>query len=161
MTDNYYEKLGELVIGSRLRRLSERFVLDIGNIYKNKNIDFEPGWFHIMYLLSENKRMSITQIADILNVSHPSVIQVVRVMEMKNIVSAHTDTTDSRKRMLELTTDGRKLLKRIIPIWDEINELITNFLAESEHSKNILKGIKEIEDNLEKKSLSERMKENR
>ncbi|NJK95340.1 MAG: hypothetical protein HC905_10870 [Bacteroidales bacterium] len=56
MNNNYYEKLGELVIASRLRRLSERFVLDIGNIYKSRNIDFEPGWFHIMFLLSENKK---------------------------------------------------------------------------------------------------------
>jgi DNA-binding MarR family transcriptional regulator len=157
MNENYYEKLGELVIASRLRRLSERFILEMGNIYKSQNIDFEPGWFHIMYLLSENTKMSITQISETLNVSHPSVIQVVKVLEKKNIVCTNIDETDNRRRILELTENGKTLLKKIQPIWSEIDKQMANFLAEGEYSKNFLNGITEIEENLEKKSMVERL----
>ena len=157
MSDNYYEKLGQLVLGSRLRKLSERLMLEMGNIYKSRNIDFEPGWFHIMYLLSENEKMSITQISDMLQVSHPSVIQVVGVLDKRDIVKISLDSSDKRKRMVELSDHGNRLLLQIQPVWDEINEMMIAFLSEGEFSPGLLKAIAEIENNMDTKSLVERM----
>lgn len=157
MSDNYYEKLGQLILGSRLRKLSERLMLEMGNIYKSKNIEFEPGWFHIMYLLSENEKMSITQISEMLQVSHPSVIQVVGVLEKRDIVKISVDFNDKRKRMVELSDNGASLLERIKPVWNEIDQMMIAFLSEGEYSRNILNAITEIEKNLDAKPLSERM----
>jgi DNA-binding MarR family transcriptional regulator len=157
MSDNYYEKLGQLILGSRLRKLSERLMLEMGNIYKSRNIEFEPGWFHIMYLLSENEKMSITQISEMLQVSHPSVIQVVGVLEKRDIVKISIDSSDKRKRMVELSDNGISLLERIKPVWNEIDQMMITFLSEGEYSMNILNAITEIEKNLEAKPLSERM----
>lgn len=157
MSDNYYEKLGQLVLGSRLRKLSERLMLEMGNIYKSRGIEFEPGWFHIMYLLSENEKMSITQISEMLQVSHPSVIQVVGVLEKRDIVKISIDSNDKRKRMVELSENGTSLLERIKPVWNEIDQMMIAFLLEGEYSRNILNAITEIENNLEAKPLSERM----
>ena len=157
MSDNYYEKLGQLVLGSRLRKLSERLMLEMGNIYKSRNIEFEPGWFHIMFLLSENEKMSITQISEMLQVSHPSVIQVVGVLEKRDIVKISIDSNDKRKRMVELSENGTSLLERIKPIWNEIDQMMIAFLSEGEYSRNILNAITEIEKNMEAKPLSERM----
>lgn len=157
MSDNYYEKLGQLILGSRLRKLSERLMLEMGNIYKSKNIEFEPGWFHIMYLLSENEKMSITQISEMLQVSHPSVIQVVGVLEKRDIVKISVDFNDKRKRMVELSENGKSLLERIKPVWNEIDQMMIAFLSEGEYSRNILNAITEIEKNLDAKPLSERM----
>lgn len=157
MSDNYYEKLGQLILGSRLRKLSERLMLEMGNIYKSKSIEFEPGWFHIMYLLSENEKMSITQISEMLQVSHPSVIQVVGVLEKRDIVKISVDLNDKRKRMVELSENGKSLLERIKPVWNEIDQMMIAFLSEGEYSRNILNAITEIEKNLDAKPLSERM----
>ena len=157
MSDNYYEKLGQLILGSRLRKLSERLMLEMGNIYKSRNIEFEPGWFHIMYLLSENEKMSITQISEMLQVSHPSVIQVVGVLEKRDIVKISIDTNDKRKRMVELSDNGISLLERIKPVWNEIDQMMIAFLSEGEYSRNILNAITEIEKNLDAKPLSERI----
>jgi len=157
MIDNYYEKLGQLILGSRLRKLSERLMLEMGNIYKSRNIEFEPGWFHIMYLLSENEKMSITQISEMLQVSHPSVIQVVGVLEKRDIVKISIDSNDKRKRMIELSEIGSSLLERIKPVWNEIDQMMIAFLSEGEYSRNILNAITEIEKNLDAKPLSERM----
>lgn len=157
MNDNYYEKLGQLILGSRLRKLSERLMLEMGTIYKSKNIEFEPGWFHIMYLLAENEKMSITQISDMLQVSHPSVIQVVGVLEKRDIVKISIDSNDKRKRMVELSDNGTSLLELIKPIWKEIDQMMIAFLSEGNFSQNILLAITEIENNLDTKSLSARM----
>ena len=157
MSDNYYEKLGQLILGSRLRKLSERLMLEMANIYKSRGIEFEPGWFHIMYLLSENEKMSITQISDVLQVSHPSVIQVIGVLEKRDIVKISIDSNDKRKRMVELSVIGSCLLERIKPVWNEIDQMMIAFLSEGEFSPHLLKAIAEIENNLEAKPLSERM----
>ncbi|HAQ19030.1 MAG TPA: hypothetical protein DCR40_07340 [Prolixibacteraceae bacterium] len=157
MSDNYYEKLGQLILGSRLRKLSERLMLEMGNIYKNRNIEFEPGWFHIMYLLSENEKMSITQISDMLQVSHPSVIQVVGILEKNDIVKISLDPTDKRKRMIELSDNGTRLLMQIKPVWSKIDQMMAEFLSEGEFSRNILNAITEIEKNLDARPLAERM----
>jgi len=157
MSNNYYEKLGQLILGSRLRKLSERLMLEMGNIYKSRNIEFEPGWFHIMYLLSENEKMSITQISEMLQVSHPSVIQVIGVLEKRDIVKISVDSNDKRKRMVELSDNGKSLLERIKPVWNEIDQMMIAFLSEGEYSRNILNAITEIEKNLDAKPLSERM----
>lgn len=157
MSENYYEKLGQLILGSRLRKLSERLMLEMGIIYKSRNIEFEPGWFHIMYLLSENEKLSVTQISEILQVSHPSVIQVVGVLEKKDIVTISPDLNDKRKRMIELSEHGKELLIQIQPLWNMIDQMMAEFLQEGEYSRNILNAVTEIENNLYAKSLSERM----
>lgn len=157
MVENYYQKLGALVLGSRLRKLSERLLNEVGNIYRNRNIDFEPGWFHIMYLLNENERLSVTQISDILQVSHPSVIQSIGVLESKGIIDISKDKKDKRKRMIELSESGKSLLIEILPMWNRIDEMMNAFLAEGEFSRNILKAADEIEILLDQKNLSERL----
>lgn len=154
---NYYEELGVLVLGSRLRRMSERMLAEIAGIYKSKGIDFEPGWFHILYLLNENGEMSIMEISETLKMSHPSVIQVSRVLEKKEVVAAFPGKQDKRKRTLKLTTKGKKLLEQIIPIWDEIQTVITGVLNEGEHSKVLLEAISELEVNLNKRGLVARI----
>ncbi len=154
---NYYEELGVLVLGSRLRRMSERMLSEIAGIYKSKGIDFEPGWFHVLYLLNENTEMSITEISERLSMSHPSVIQVTRVMEKNEVVVAFPGKKDKRKRTLKLTTKGEKLLKQIIPVWEEIQQATTDLLNDGEHSNVLLEAISELETNLNKRGLVERI----
>lgn len=157
MNENYYQKLGALVLGSRLRKLSERLLFEVGNIYRNREIDFEPGWFHIMYLLDENECLSVTQLSDILQVSHPSVIQSIGVLESKGIVKISKDKKDKRRRMIELSDNGKSILTEIQPVWKRIDEMMNQFLAEGEFSRNILNAADEIDKLLDEKNLSDRM----
>lgn len=158
LKENYYQTLGALVLGSRLRKLSDRLLAEVGNIYKQRNLDFEPGWFHIMYLLNEFDRLSVTEISEILQISHPSVIQSIGVMEAKGIIELSKDKKDKRKRIIELSETGKKLLVEIQPVWARINVMMNDFLAEGEHSKNLLKAVSEIETQLDRKNLSDRLK---
>lgn len=161
MKTGYYALLGELVLGSRFRKISERILLEIGSIYKSLNIEFEPGWFHILYLLDENETLSVTEISDTLQVSHPSVIQVVKVLENRALVSTTTDKTDKRKRLVKLTAGGTELLSKIKPLWNDIRAVVAALLEEGTDSAKLLSGITQLEENLDRKSLVERMELNR
>ncbi len=153
---NYYQQLGELVLASRLRKVSERILQEIAEVYKSKGIEFEPGWFHILYLLHLNKELSITQIAEILQMAHPSVIQVSKVMLSKELIAAYPGKEDKRKRMLALSTKGEKLVDKLLPVWEKIQQSIQQVLHEGEFSSKLFEAFDEIESNLNMKSLAER-----
>ncbi len=154
MITNYYKELGELVLASRLRKVSERLLTEISEVYKSKDIDFEPGWFHILYLLHNEPEMSIMQIAEVLQVAHPSVIQVSKVMEKNGIIEAYPGKEDKRKRMLALSPKGKDLTDKLLPEWDKIQKAIAQMLHEGEFSSKLFSALDEIENNLNAKSLA-------
>ena len=53
---NFYEELGYLVLGSRMRRLSEAFLSEINKTYQSAGISFDASWFPVFYLLSKKSR---------------------------------------------------------------------------------------------------------
>lgn len=159
MTSNYYEQLGTLVISSRLRKLAERMLAEISEVYKSHQVDFEPGWFHVLYLLSQNQEMAITQVSETLQVAHPSVIQVAKVMEGKGLVHAFQSKQDKRKRMLILTEKGADLVQIVQPIWQKIQQALAQLLAEGEYSKILFSAMDELEANLNHKALHKRILE--
>ena len=55
------KQLGSLAFASRLKRISDRMMADGGRIYASQNISFEPRWFPIFYLLSEEPPMPLTE----------------------------------------------------------------------------------------------------
>jgi DNA-binding MarR family transcriptional regulator/predicted GNAT family acetyltransferase len=114
------KQLGELALGSRMRRLSERFVQDVSLLYKEQDIDFEPRWFPLYYMLHEHSPMSIVEIAKQLGVTHPAVNQMASEMIKAGMVEALKDENDKRKRLLILTPEARELYGKLKPIWDDI-----------------------------------------
>ena len=59
----FYRQTGELIFGTRLKRLSDRFLMDVARIYKTLDIPFVIGWFPLFYLLNEQGTLSVTEIA--------------------------------------------------------------------------------------------------
>ena len=49
-----YKKTGVLLFGTRLKRLSDKFLSDLSKIYKDEDIRFEAGWFPVFYLLDSH-----------------------------------------------------------------------------------------------------------
>ena len=55
---NFYQDLGFLVFGSRLKRLGDTFINDINRIYKDHKIPFDASWFPVFYILYETLLVS-------------------------------------------------------------------------------------------------------
>src|SRR5687767_4523610 len=103
-------QLGELAMGSRLKRLSDMIMQDGKEIYKSQGIDFEPRWFLIYYQLMEKSPLSITQLAELVGISHSAVNQLASEMLKAGLIRVASQDKDKRKRMLELSAKGRELL---------------------------------------------------
>ena len=85
----FYREAGELIFGSRLKRISERFLMDVSKIYKSLNIPFEVSWFPLFYLLNERGKLSVTEIARELEITHSAVSQLVTILQKKKLIPFH------------------------------------------------------------------------
>ena len=97
---SFYESLGYLVFGSRLRRLSEAFLSDVNKIYHTHKLKFDASWFPVFYILSRKQAVSIRDISNELNISHSAVSQLVSSLQQKGLVRTTTHTGDARKKVL-------------------------------------------------------------
>lgn len=152
-----YNQVGKIALGSRLRRLSEYLTEEAYNVYRLYDIDLQPKWFPVFYVLSQGQEKSISTIANEIGHSQPSVSKIVREMAKKGIVVESKDDTDKRKNVVSLTEQGREMTHKIEYQYKDVNIVIENALAET--NANLWHAIEEWEYLLAQKSLFKRVQE--
>jgi DNA-binding MarR family transcriptional regulator len=151
---NLYQSLGYLVLGSRLRRLSEAFLAEINRVYQNEGIDFDASWFPVFYLLSKNDALSIKELSEQIEVSHPAASQLITNLKSRGLVTSATCTDDGRRQLVTLTDSGRALLKQILPVWDAISQAMTQLVDNDAVSQQLLPAITAVENTFRSSNLS-------
>jgi DNA-binding MarR family transcriptional regulator/N-acetylglutamate synthase-like GNAT family acetyltransferase len=153
----FYNKVGKMALGSRLRRLSEKLTDQAAEVYKVYDIAMNPKWFPVFYALAEGEDKSIMQIAQEISHSHPSVSTIVKEMVKNGIAQEIANKADGRKNYIRLTDKGREINERIQVQYADVNAAVENALNETQY--NIWKAIEEWEFLLEQKSLLNRVKD--
>jgi DNA-binding MarR family transcriptional regulator len=154
---NLYQSLGYLVLGSRLRRLSESFLSEINRAYQNAGIDFDASWFPVFYLLSKNNHLSIKELSEQTEVSHPAASQLITNLKNRKLVTSVTSADDGRRQQVQLTDSGRELLQQVLPMWDAVLSAMTELVTEEEACKELLPAISALENAFKSVNLSERI----
>ena len=119
---NLIKQLEELAFGTRLKLLTERILQDGAKVYRAQNIDFEPRWFTIFYLLHKQSPLGITEISQMLGISQPAVSQVAEAMVKKGLVKIIKEKKDTRKKLLALSAKGESLIPVLKPLWESFEE---------------------------------------
>jgi DNA-binding MarR family transcriptional regulator/predicted GNAT family acetyltransferase len=143
--------LGPLALGSRLKRLSDRMMKSVSEIYKSSGLDFESKWFPLFYLLSKEGEKGIMEIAEILNISHPGVIQLAKELEKAGWIVSEKSGQDARKRNLKLTEKAWQNLPQLEEMWVSFRENNAKIIRASR--QNILLALEEIEHFLDTKDF--------
>lgn len=151
-----FSELGELAVGSRLRRLSDYIMQEGIETYQNYRIDFDPKWFPVYYLLSKNEQLSIMEIAANLGVSHPAVIKNARELEQKGYIESAQDLQDKRRRLLRLSADGRALLPKIQDAWTDIAGTLAQVISVQE--AHLLQAMVQVEQAFREKPFTARVR---
>ena len=121
---NFFETVGKMAIGSRLRLLTERITEDAAQMYKLYNIDLQPKWWPVFYVLSNGETKTITEIAAAIGHSHPSVSKIITEMIKKGLVKDKKDKADGRRNMVGLTAKGKKITAQIQYQYSDVNNAI-------------------------------------
>lgn len=156
---NFFNNVGKMALGSRLRMLTAQVTEDAANIYKLYNVDLKPNWFPVFYVLAENDEKTISEIATEIGHSQPSVSNIIREMSKKDIVIEKKDTIDGRKNVVSLSEFGKELTEKIKHQYTDVNAAIETVLNET--TNDLWKAIEEWEYSLKQKSLLQRVKEQR
>jgi DNA-binding MarR family transcriptional regulator/N-acetylglutamate synthase-like GNAT family acetyltransferase len=115
---------GELLLASRLRRLSEMMYAGVDAVYREQGVTLSSSCFPILFLLRDCGRLGISQLASQLGQSHPAVSQMSRKLLKARVVREWPDPADERRRLLSLSSQGRALMRRLGPVWHAISRAV-------------------------------------
>jgi len=119
---DHVSELGALALATRIRRLLELLLRDGKHVYQAAGVDFEVRWFAVFHLLTQRSPLSVTEIAKALGQRHPTVIQVIEELIERGLLRSFPDNADGRRRQIGLTAEGRRLARRLQPIWRAFEE---------------------------------------
>lgn len=152
---DFIEELGTLALGTRIKNLGELLMKDMARIYREQGIDFEPRWFTFFQLILQKEEVSVTAIAHDLKQTHPAVVQVINMLEQKDLIRTTKDKEDKRKRLVQLSPKGKKLADKLEPVWLKVKEAAQELLLECE--PGLLNNISSLEKALQSQGMYERI----
>jgi len=114
---DYLAELGAVALASRLRRLLQRLQADGEKVYRDLSFNFKPKWFPVLHLLLNRKALTLTEVARLLCVAHPSLIETIAELISAGLVKSQKSDQDRRTRGLSLTSKGKRLCRKLLPVW--------------------------------------------
>jgi MarR family transcriptional regulator, organic hydroperoxide resistance regulator len=108
--------------------------LELTNFIKSKLEPFNlaPEQNLIMMLLWEQDGSTQNQLAESLNKDKTNIARMASNLESKGFIKRVSCKNDRRAIRIYLTEDGKELGKKVIPIAEEFNAIITNGITEEE-----------------------------
>jgi DNA-binding MarR family transcriptional regulator/GNAT superfamily N-acetyltransferase len=152
-----YNQIGKMALGSRLRMLTDKITEDAGQIYRLYQIEMQPKWFPVFYVLSKGEEKTITSIAREIGHSHPSVSKIIREMSASGLVTEKKDETDGRRNVVCLSEKGMNITHQIEDQYVDVAHAIDEISGQTRN--DLWKAIAEWEFVLEQKSLLRRVQE--
>lgn len=149
------QQLGGLSLASRLRRLSEWLMSDVSRIYDEQKVEFQARWFPVMYLLSMKSPQAVTDAAKQLKLSHPAINQISNQMAKAGLLESYQDEADKRKRLLQLSSEGKRTVEKLRPLWEIIRRCNDELL---EMTPGFVASLDKVEKELSDRSMYERVK---
>ena len=151
---DFLNTLGEVALGSRLKRLSDLLAMDATKVYRAFGFDLQPKWFTLLNLLEAKGQVSVVNAAQLLGLSQPAISQFARDLVAQDIIVSTVCGDDSRKRQLTLSKKGKALVKKLQPMWTAVDIAATELCRED--GNDFYQSLVSLEQALANKSLLER-----
>lgn len=153
----FFDQIGKVALGSRLRMLTEKITEDSAQIYRLYDLDMQPKWFPVFYVLSKGEEKTITAIAKEIGHSHPSVSKIISEMSKAGYVIEKRDESDGRRNVVSLSETGNELTTKIEDLYIDVASGVDDVASQASH--DLWKAIGEWEFLLEQKTLLRRVQE--
>lgn len=161
MQQDFLNELAELALGSRLKRMSERMLSSAAEIYQEFDMNINPKWFTLMALLDSKDRdkqiLSIVEASSLLGLSQPALSQFCKELQNEELIKIVKDQSDSRRRILKLTTKGRNRVSEMKPIWEAVQRAAVDLCTE--HKNDFYRSLLLLEKSFSKQSLLSRTRQ--
>ena len=102
------------------------------------------GQFSLLMALNRPKPPSIGPLADFLAMDRTTLTAALKPLERRGLIRVAIDPQDRRGRLLSLTTQGRKLLARALPIWRAHHAVLDRQAGNARALRDDLTGLAKI-----------------
>ncbi len=123
-------------------------------MYREMQLDTEPNWYLVFWIIQEQPNSSVTEIAQQLRFTHQSVINMTNKMVQKGYLINAKDADDKRKTVFALTSKAATNLPLFSKIWEVGKEVTLELLN---NNMQIMKHLEALEKNLEEASFGQRI----
>ena len=130
MADDLIKRMGYIALATRLKRISDKMTHSTRLLYKTLDMDIEPNWYLILYLVKETPDISVMEIASSLGFTHQSILSMTNKMFSQDYLTHAKDKTDKRKTVFRITEKAITKLPEIERIWAIGKEVIYEVLNE-------------------------------
>ncbi|CAL2078897.1 helix-turn-helix domain-containing GNAT family N-acetyltransferase [Tenacibaculum sp. 190524A02b] len=144
--------IGELGMGSRLKRVSEYMMRETQIVYNAYNIDFDPYLFPTFKIIMNKKGVTNSEIKHSLKTSQPAVTQTLNKLLKRKLIFLKEDKEDKRKKIIFLSEEGKLLVEKVTPIWKSIETVVKNYTAIS--SNSLIEHLNILEEKFNTKNFS-------
>jgi len=87
------------------------------------------GQFSLMMSLNRPEPPTMGSVATLLAMDRTTLTAALKPLERRGLVTIAVDPTDKRNRRLQLTSSGRALLAKALPIWKRTHATLDNQLG--------------------------------
>jgi len=157
MIDNILEDIKFLSFGNSLKKLGESIQKNIAEEFKKRNSELDTSLFPVLFYLNKNEKSTVQNLADILQITHPAVIQSLKKLKKMDLIFTQSGTHDKRESYSFLTEKGKTSLEEEQDLLTDIEELNKKLISESGY--DVFGMIHSLKNLLRQKNYSLRMDE--
>jgi DNA-binding MarR family transcriptional regulator len=150
---DYIRQLGPVVLDHRFRRIVEALLRAAQAVYDARGLEFRSRWVSTFQLLHAGPAVPVGEIATRLRLTHPGVIGITDEMISAGIAYAERDEDDARRRMIALTSRGRRMAPELFSIWKELGAVQRQRFTAA--GCDIMPVLDKFDDGLQQRDLSD------
>ncbi len=140
---DYMHQLGNLSLGSRLKRLSDTLMSEVTHIYNEAGISLNPSYFPLLTLIHHQGPQGITQASEMLGVSHPAVSKLADKMIREGYLIKSPHPQDKRASQLSLSDKAQQVIEQAKPVWAALQKQL--HFIEARQTVPLLDAVNEFE----------------
>ncbi|MEE7493866.1 bifunctional helix-turn-helix transcriptional regulator/GNAT family N-acetyltransferase [Methylobacterium oryzae] len=130
MPADILDDLGPLFLGSRLKRLADRFQADAARILRDEGLGIQPAQFPLLAAIDRYGPLTIGDAAAALGVSQPAATRTAAGLVELGLLDEARSDADLRQKALTLSTAGRALMARAKDaLWPRVDRAVAGLCA--------------------------------
>lgn len=135
-------------IGSMIKILSETIGQKVNKNCKEFNLTMQQmKILHFLRMREGEKEASQKEIQNFMRISHPTVVNILRLMKEKGFIETSTSHEDKRMKIVRLTGKEDKFVKDVISEREEMEKQLVKGLTQKDQ-ENLRLYLKKMYENL-------------
>lgn len=95
-------------------------------------LNLYPGQDGLLYQLSQNNGLTMTELVEKLQIKHPTLFTMVNRMETVGLIIKEKDKIDKRTSRIFLTNEGKKQISELSRVWQDLEKQLSKGFNEEE-----------------------------